>query len=129
MSGMALCEPMDSMEVMDYAVPYASNDDILQARGPYDYGNTTYYIVQFLNEDEIYGELVLNGFTGEIIEDQKVCEKIFYTSTVMESSLDVTDDNSFYFSFKDNQELSSKVMNFIPLYQKMNNCLIQIRTK
>jgi hypothetical protein len=108
MAGIAACEPMDKFEVMEYAVLYSSDGDLLQAQGPYEYENTSYYIVQFFNETEKYGELVLDGFTGEVIRDEQICERVFYAESVIDSAgFEITSGYYHFFTFEDLKKMSN----------------------
>lgn len=114
--GMVSGEQLERTDiVLNYALPYALNNEVMNTDGPYDYANNSYYLVHFSDENGLAGELVFDANTGEFVKDENISEKVIFAFTIYEYvDQKGTEFNDFYFimSLKEYRELSSRGYEF-----------------
>lgn len=84
-SGLVSAQQISKYEVLDFAEPYAREDEIMAAYGCYYCEDQPFYIVDFTIGEDIFGEIVIDANTGEIIKDEDIARKIIHASWVIDS--------------------------------------------
>lgn len=100
--GFASAQEISEYGIIDFAEPYAREDEVMKAYGIYYLEDRPFWVIAFYDGDDLMGEIVLDANTGDIIKNENMVRKILYTSWV-ESFIDydsIAEDISMVESLK-----------------------------
>ncbi|MHC1582219.1 MAG: PGF-CTERM sorting domain-containing protein [Candidatus Syntropharchaeia archaeon] len=83
--GVVSAQQISKYEVLDFAEPYAREGEAMTTYGCYYYEDQPFYIVDFTIGEDLFGEIVIDANTGEVIKDEGIARKIIHASWVIDS--------------------------------------------
>jgi PGF-CTERM protein len=83
--GLVSAQQISKYKILDFAEPYAREDEIMTAYGCYYCEDQPFYIVDFTIGGDLSGEIVIDANTGEVIKDEGIARKIIHASWVIDS--------------------------------------------
>lgn len=83
--GLVSAQQISKYKILDFAEPYAREDEIMTAYGCYYCEDQPFYIVDFTIGEDLLGEIVIDANTGEVIKDEGIARKIIHASWVIDS--------------------------------------------